>query len=125
MKLKQRPDDFRVEELTTISPGTAGPFCFYRLEKRGWTTPDALAAVRRRWKVDNRRLSYGGLKDRHAHTIQHFTIHNGPEQGLEHGTFAVTFLGRVSEPFSSEQVRANGFSVTMRDLSAGALARTE
>src|SRR5262245_16019258 len=55
MKLKQRPDDFRVEEFPNVSPGTAGPFSFYRLEKRGWTTPDALAAVRRRWKVDHRR----------------------------------------------------------------------
>jgi tRNA pseudouridine13 synthase len=123
MKLKQRPDDFRVEEFPTISPGTAGPFSFYRLEKRGWTTQDALAAVRRRWKVDHRRLSYGGLKDRHAHTIQFFTIRNGPEAGLEHGTFTVTYLGRVGEPFSSDQVRANGFAITLRHLSAGALAR--
>lgn len=125
MKLKQRPDDFRVDEIPSVSPGAAGAFCFYRLEKRGWTTPDALAAVRRRWKVDNRRLSYGGLKDRHAHTIQFFTIHNGPERGLEHGTFTVTYLGRVAEPYSSEHVRANGFDVTLRHLAAGALARAE
>ena len=70
MKLKQKPDDFRVEEFPSMQPGTDGTFAFYRLEKRGWTTPDALAAVRHRWKIDLRRMSFGGLKDRHAHTIQ-------------------------------------------------------
>ena len=47
MKLKQRPEDFRVEELTAATPGDAGGFAFYRLDKAGWTTPDALAAIRR------------------------------------------------------------------------------
>ena len=125
MKLKQRPDDFRVEEFSTIAPGEAGAFSFYRLEKRGWTTPDALAAVRDRWKVDIRRLSHGGLKDRHAHTIQNFTIHNGPARNLKHGTFSVMYLGRVVEPYSSEYVRANGFTITLRSLSVADIAAAE
>jgi tRNA pseudouridine13 synthase len=129
MKLKQRPEDFHVEEfpsVTPVQPGSpGGPFCFYRLEKRGWATPDALNAVRRRWKIDFRRLSYGGLKDRHAHTIQYLTIHNGPERDLDHGGFTITYLGRVAEPYTSDQIRANGFAITMRSLSAATAARTE
>jgi len=58
MKLKQQPDDFRVEEITTVAPGAEGNFAFYRLEKRGWSTPDALAAIRRRWQLQPQRLSY-------------------------------------------------------------------
>jgi tRNA pseudouridine13 synthase len=124
MKLKQRPEDFRVEEFPAIAPSDAGgPFCFYRLEKRGWTTHDALAAMRRRWKVDLRRLSYGGLKDRHAHTIQYLTIHNGPERDLAHGGFTVTYLGRVSQSYTSDQIRANGFQLTLRSLSDDDVAR--
>jgi tRNA pseudouridine13 synthase len=129
MKLKQRPEDFHVEEFPAVAPAPpgspGGPFCFYRLEKRGWTTPDALAALRRRWKVDFRRLSYGGLKDRHAHTIQYLTIHNGPERDLAHGGFTVTYLGRLAEPYTSEQIRANGFAITMRSLSAAEVDRAE
>jgi tRNA pseudouridine13 synthase len=129
MKLKQRPEDFRVEEFPAVAPvppGTpGGPFALYCLEKRGWTTPDALAAVRRRWKIDVRRLSYGGLKDRHAHTIQYLTIHNGPEKDLAHGGFTVAYLGRLPEPYTSEQIRANGFTVTLRSLSAADVDRVE
>src|SRR5437660_12787580 len=109
MKLKQSPEDFRVEELSNALPGREGDFSFYRLEKSGWTTPDALQAIRRRWQLDRRRLSYGGLKDRHAQTVQHFTVLHGPQRRLTHQGFTVTYLGQVPQPFLSEHIRANRF----------------
>jgi tRNA pseudouridine13 synthase len=118
MKLKQQPDDFFVEELTDVVAGERGPFAFYRLEKRGWTTPDALAAVRRRWQIDLRRIAYGGLKDRHAHTVQYVSIHHGPRRGLSHHGVTLQYLGQVDGPYSSQAVRANRFCITLRDLSA-------
>jgi tRNA pseudouridine13 synthase len=123
MKVKQQPDDFRVEELTEVTPGDRGPFAFYRLEKRGWTTPDALAAIRRRWQVAPQRLSYGGLKDRHAHTTQFLTIHHGPRRGLTHNTITLHYLGQVPFPYGSRDIRANRFHITLRDLSDAVAAR--
>ncbi len=125
MKLKQRPDDFRVEEISSVTPTTTGNYAFYRLEKRGWTTPDALAIVRRRWKIDSRRISFGGLKDRYAHTIQYLTIYDGPEHDLAHDTFTLAYVGRLPNEYTSEQIRANVFVVTLRNLSALALTRIE
>jgi tRNA pseudouridine13 synthase len=116
MKLKQEPDDFQVEELTEIVPVGEGPFAFYRMEKRGWATPDALAAIRRRWKIEPRRLSYGGLKDRHARTIQYLTIFHGPKRNLTHHQISVDYLGQVREPYTSTCIQANRFIVRMRDL---------
>src|SRR5262249_60387808 len=78
MKLKQLPEDFQVEELTDMAPSGQGPFALYRLEKRGWTTPDAVQLVRRRWRLELGRVSYGGLKDRHAPTAQYPTVFRGP-----------------------------------------------
>ncbi|HEX3148270.1 MAG TPA: tRNA pseudouridine(13) synthase TruD [Gemmataceae bacterium] len=125
MKLKQRPEDFRVEEFTPVIATPTGPFAFYKLEKRGWTTPDALAAIRRRWKIDLKRMSSGGLKDRHAHTIQYLTIHNGPENDLTHEGFTVTYLGRVAERFTSQHIRANSFTLTMRSMGPADVERAE
>ncbi|MFO0841312.1 MAG: tRNA pseudouridine(13) synthase TruD [Gemmataceae bacterium] len=116
MKLKQQPEDFQVEELTDVAAGKDGPFAFYRMEKAGWSTPDALAAVRRRWKVEPRRLSYGGLKDRHARTTQYLSIYHGPRRGLEHHQVRLTYLGQIGSPYSSSHIRANRFVVTLRDL---------
>jgi tRNA pseudouridine13 synthase len=116
MKLKQHPEDFRVEELTDRVPGNVGPFGFYRLDKRGWDTLDALQAIRRRWRIEFRRISYGGLKDRHAETVQYFTILHGPKRNLTHHGVKVSYCGQVLEPYSSRDVRANGFRITLRDL---------
>src|SRR5436190_22514132 len=101
MHIKQKPEDFRVEEISAIKPIDAGDFTVYRLEKRGWTTHDALDIIRRRWKLDARRLSYGGLKDRHAETVQYLTIHHGPERKLTHTNLQLTYLGRVAQPYDS------------------------
>jgi tRNA pseudouridine13 synthase len=115
MKLKQQPEDFQVEEITRVRV-CAGPFAFYRLEKRGWSTPDALAAVRRRWNIEPRRLSYGGLKDRHARTVQYLTIFHGPRRGLRHHDVAVEYLGQVAAAYTSEDIEGNRFRITVRDL---------
>ncbi len=116
MKLKQLPDDFHVEELPDVTPGPDGPFAFYRLEKTGWSTPDALAAIRRRWHLDLRRLSYGGLKDRHAHTVQYLTIFHGPRCGLEHHQVRLRYLGQLPARYASSDFHGNRFRLTLRDL---------
>ena len=118
MKVKQRPEDFRVEELTDVVAGNSGDFAHYRLDKIGWTTPDALAEVRRRWKIDARRLAFAGLKDRHADTTQFITIFRGPSRNLTHEKIHVTYLGQVEEPYSSAHIRTNRFTITLRHLTA-------
>lgn len=125
MKLKQQPEDFQVEELTDVAAGEDGPFAFYRMEKAAWSTPDALAAVRRRWKVDPRRLSYGGLKDRHARTTQYLSIYHGPRRGLEHHQVRLTYLGQIGSPYSSSHILANRFVITLRDLAPSVVGEYE
>src|SRR5580704_11489501 len=116
MKVKQRPEDFQVEELTPAIAGDRGEFAFYRLDKTGWTTPDALAALRRRWQIELNRLSYGGLKDRHAVTSQFLTIFRGPKRNLSHERIKVIYLGQRTEAYSSTDINANRFTITLRSL---------
>ncbi len=126
MKLKQQPDDFQVEELTDLVPGGTGAFALYRLEKSGWSTPDAIASIRRRWQVALNRVSYGGLKDRHARTVQYLTIHNGPRRGLKHHTVKLDYLGQTAAPFTAQDIRANRFRIVIRDVpQAVSLSYTE
>lgn len=118
MKLKQTPADFRVEELTAVTPAAGGPFAFYRLHKVGWTTPDALQAVCRHWNLRWSQLGYGGLKDRHADTVQYLSILHGPPRNLTHQRIELTYLGQLHEPYSSRDITANRFAVTLRAVSA-------
>jgi len=125
MKVKQTTEDFSVEELTDMAPAGQGDFALYRLDKRSWSTPDAIAAIRRRWRIDLYRVSYGGLKDRHAHTIQFFTILRGPNRNLKHHDISVRYLGQVPKAFTSKDIRANRFGVTIRDLEPSKIAAVE
>lgn len=131
MKIKQTPDDFQVEELTPLinhlqpSASPAYPYAFYRLSKQGWTTPDALQAIRRRWCIDHRRMHYGGLKDRHAATIQYFTILNGPQRHLSHQRIEVEYLGQLAHAYRSTDIAANRFCITLRGLTERVLPLLE
>jgi tRNA pseudouridine13 synthase len=125
MKLKQQPEDFQVAERTDVVPSEQGDFALYRLEKRGWTTLDALGVLRRRWKIDHRRLSCGGLKDRHALTVQYLTVLHGPRRNLDQQGVVVTYLGQVPRPYSSQDIRANHFCITLRKLNEAKLHRAE
>ncbi len=123
MKLKQTPGDFLVEELTDATAGPTGGFALYRLDKTGWTTPDALQIIGRKWNIPWQRLNYGGMKDRHATTVQYLTIFGGPRRDLELERIDLSYLGQVHEPYSSRAIRANRFTVAVRSLSADDEAR--
>lgn len=116
MKLKRQPEDFQVEELPLVTAGDRGRFTFYRLTKRGLGTLEAVEAICRRWNIAGRQVSYGGLKDRHAVTIQYLTIFDGPHQALRQSSFELEPLGRVASPYGPQQFRGNRFVVVIRDL---------
>ncbi len=118
MKVKQQPEDFQVEELTEVVPEADGAYAIYRLRKRCWSTPEALSVLLRRWKIEPRRLSYGGLKDRHAVTVQYLSIFRGPHRNFDHQGITVHYLGQTARNFLSTDIRANRFLVTVRSLTS-------
>lgn len=124
MKLKCRPEDFEVDELTDVAPA-AGPFALYRLTKRSIGTPEVIDAVVRRWEIPRARISFGGLKDRHALTRQFVTIWRGPTRNLEQTGFDLKYLGQAERPFTPKDIRGNRFAVVMRDMSRESLAEAE
>lgn len=117
MKLKCTPDDFQVDELTQVTPG-GGPFALYRLEKRSLGTPEAVAAIARRWRIAREAIAFGGLKDRHAATKQWLTIRNGPRRDLRQSHFTLHYVGQTQRAFASTDIAANAFRVVLRDVAA-------
>jgi tRNA pseudouridine13 synthase len=73
--LRSEPEDFAVVELPLVTPSGTGEHLLIRLRKRGWTTPAAADALARAFGVAKSRVSYAGMKDRHAITEQSFSIH--------------------------------------------------
>ncbi len=124
MKLKCQPEDFRVEELPLVSPGGPGRDVFYRLTKRGLGTIEAVQAICRRWNLASRRVSYAGLKDRHAATVQYLTIVDGPPHPATGPNFELEPVGRLPHPYGPQHFRGNRFDIVLRDLTEDELRRT-
>lgn len=116
MKIKCRPEDFVVEELPEIELISHGSLRLYRLEKTGLGTPEVVDLIRRRWNLAASQVKFGGLKDRHARTIQYLTILNGPDRTLAETSFRVEPLGKVAKPYGPGSFRGNRFSLVIRDL---------
>lgn len=115
LKLKCQPEDFVVEELPQL-PAQGGPFALYRLQKRSMGTPEALAAIVERWQVPRKRISYGGLKDKHAVTTQYVTIHQGPRKHLQQRSLDLQYVSQVAEPFTAQHINGNRFTIVVRNL---------
>ena len=134
MTIKRLPEDFHVEEVLTKSllksiRRDTGRFAFYRLEKSGIATPDAVLAVCRQIGVPVSAATYAGLKDKHALTIQHLAVNServrrGPvPRTLDGKGWSIELLGYVDSPLDSSSIAANRFHITVRGLSSAASAR--
>lgn len=98
------------------------PHAVYRLDKSGLGTPEAVSEILSIWNLRRRQLSYGGLKDRHAVTSQTITIYKGPTANIEQDGFTLTYLGQAASEFTAQDIEANEFDITLRELAPTAAA---
>jgi tRNA pseudouridine13 synthase len=106
---RAQPEDFCVDELLSFEPAGVGPHWLLRVEKRGANTRWVAAELARLASTHPGEVGYAGLKDRHALTVQWFSV---PAQGT-----GIDFWSSVStQEFRVLDVRAN-----MRKLKRGAL----
>lgn len=117
MKLKRVVEDFQVEEQILLG-ANGGAFALYRLTKQGLGTPEAVDAIRHKWKLSREAIAFAGLKDKHALTTQYVTIHNGPGRNLAQTSLELKHVGQTDRPIHASDITANRFSVVIRDLSA-------
>ena len=118
MKIRYRYEDFQVEEISS-APAPAphrGGFAVYRMLKRGKTTTDAMGILERAWHIRPGALSFGGLKDRHAVTLQFLTIQGGRPGILRQDGLEVEYLGQSPFPFTSDHIAGNRFRLVLRDI---------
>jgi tRNA pseudouridine13 synthase len=83
-QIKQRPDDFRVDE---FAPGPVrggqGRFTWFKLGKRGLTTSAAIAKVASYMGVKPSAIAFAGLKDANAITSQWVSLADADVRRLE------------------------------------------
>jgi tRNA pseudouridine13 synthase len=116
VKIKQRPEDFVVVEISRYTLSPQGAFALYRLLKWDIGTLEALRNLRRAWRLSRSQVSFGGLKDRHARTEQVISVRGGPPTSFEGSAFRVEYLGRSRDPITRSNLEGNRFEIVVRDL---------
>lgn len=116
MKLRQRPEDFRVRERLEIPLVPEGAFGLYLLSKRGVTTSAVAGEVAQRLKLPARDVGLGGLKDAHAEARQHVTIPGPPRGALQGRGWRLEPVGRVASALQPGRTGGNLFDIVVRDL---------
>jgi tRNA pseudouridine13 synthase len=73
-RLRDRPEDFQVDERLSFEPDGAGEHHFLRIRKTGHNTQWVARQLARWAGVSASAVGYAGLKDRHAVTTQWFSV---------------------------------------------------
>jgi len=120
-RIRSKPEDFRVEEVLGFAADGEGPHVMLTVEKRGANTHWVGEQLARHASIHPREVGYAGLKDRHAVTVQHFTLNldRKPEpdwSALPTDEFRVLKSERHRRKLKIGSLQGNRFSLVLRGL---------
>lgn len=119
--IKQRPEDFLVEEIPAYQPSGAGEHICMFLEKRSLSTLDMVEILARHFEVSPRAIGYAGLKDKAAITRQMVTVHVPGKKMEDFPEIREERIGVLWADYHSNKVRighlkGNRFSIRIRGV---------
>jgi tRNA pseudouridine13 synthase len=117
--LKQRPEDFFVQEIPLYEPSGEGEHVYCEVQKTSLTTFDAINRIAAALNISNRDIGYGGLKDARAVTQQVFSIPLvTPEavMNLQVTGLSILWAARHTNKLRIGHLAANRFAVKIRDV---------
>ena len=118
--IKQRPQDFVVEEIPLYQPSGEGTHIYAQIEKTQLTTHDAVARIAAAMGVRRVDVGYAGRKDAQAVARQWISIeHIDPDKlaSLDKPQLKVLKIARHGNKLKVGHLSGNKFIVRMRNLS--------
>lgn len=118
-QIKQRPEDFLVEEIPLYPPSGSGEHIYIFVEKQGLSTLQLRDAIARHFRVDRRAVGHAGLKDKRAVTRQVISVHapgKTPEEfpSFEHDRARVLWVDLHDNQLKRGHLAGNRFSIKVR-----------
>jgi tRNA pseudouridine13 synthase len=81
--VRERPEDFEVEEIPLYEPCGEGEHLYLWIEKRGIPTHEAVRRIAKRLEASQRGIGTAGLKDANAVTRQWISVHRKSVEDAE------------------------------------------
>ena len=117
--IKQRAEDFFVQEIPLYEPSGEGEHVFAEIQKINLTTFDAINRIADALRISNRDIGYAGLKDARAITRQVFSVPGTTEaavMGLKLPDVTVLWAARHGNKIRLGHLKANRFAIKIRDV---------
>ncbi|MBX3378175.1 MAG: tRNA pseudouridine(13) synthase TruD [Phycisphaeraceae bacterium] len=120
-RIKERPEDFFVDEQPLYQPAGEGEHVYLFIEKRGLSTLRAARIVARHFGVHVSAVGFAGLKDKRAVTRQVFSVHvpgKKPEDFpmLQHEHMGVLWVDLHHNKLRRGHLLGNRFSIKIRGV---------
>src|SRR5882724_10476175 len=119
--IKNRAEDFFVQELPLYEPSGEGEHVYAEFQKVGLSTFDAIEQIGRALYVSTRDIGYAGLKDARAITRQIFSIPNTTEEAvmkLKLPNIEPLWAARHGNKLRLGHLAGNRFAIKVRDVNA-------
>ncbi len=117
--IKQRPEDFFVQEIPLYEPSGEGEHVYCEIQKIGLSTFDIIHRLANGLNVPSRDIGYAGLKDARAVTRQIFSIAGTTEKavmGLKIPDVQIQWAVRHGNKLRTGHLTANRFAIKIRDV---------
>jgi tRNA pseudouridine13 synthase len=117
--IKQRAEDFFVQELPLYEPSGQGEHVYCEIEKIGLTTFDAINQISGALGVSSREIGYAGMKDARAISRQLLSIRGANEtdvMALKLPDISVKWAARHGNKLRLGHLAGNRFAIKIRDV---------
>lgn len=123
--IKQRDEDFLVDEVPLYEPCGEGEHIYLYVEKRGLSTIQMRDEIARHFRVHPGAIGHAGLKDKHAITRQVVSVHTPgkrPEDfpSFQHPRISVLWVDLHRNKLQRGHLTGNRFSIKVRGVEATA-----
>jgi tRNA pseudouridine13 synthase len=119
--IKQRPEDFFVQEVPLYEPSGEGEHVYAEVQKVGLTTFEAIHRLANRLGVSSRDIGYAGMKDAHAVTRQVFSIQGTTPEAVMAAHIdglTVQWAARHGNKLRLGHLTGNRFAIKVREVDA-------
>ena len=112
--IKQKPEDFIVEEIIKLELNEKGPYSYFLLEKINLDTEQAIQNICKELNLQRKYVSYCGNKDKIAITKQYISIQNlnkEKRKNYDFNFYNLKFIGQGNERLNLGSHDGNKFTI--------------
>lgn len=120
-RLKDRPEDFIVEEIPAYEPSGTGEHLYLFIQKVNLSTTEMVDILARHFGVPQHAIGYAGLKDKKAITRQVVSIHAPGRKfeefpSLRHELLSVMWADMHTNKLRRGHLKGNRFAIKLRGV---------